>query len=92
MKNEALVCTWPSCKCTARGQCKGLGVRADLCNPMQDERVKRLVEALRTIERGTYDGLEVTRLNAIECRVIARAALCDMSDKDLTTPEAVARR
>ena len=37
---SAPICTWPSCKCTARDQCKGLGGRADLC--AADERVKAL--------------------------------------------------
>jgi hypothetical protein len=43
------ICTWPSCGCTARGQCQGLGlrhVRADLApDPLTDPRVKALVEA-----------------------------------------------
>ena len=34
-----------------------------------------LREALKRIACGEYDGLEVTRLNATQCRVIARAAL-----------------
>ena len=52
---NAPICTWPSCKCTARGQCKGLGIRADLCTT--DERVQaleaenaRLREALNHID------------------------------------------
>jgi len=44
---SAPICTWPSCKCTARDQCKGLGVRADLCEPTQDERVMALIDLLR---------------------------------------------
>jgi hypothetical protein len=32
-------------------------------------------EVLKTIERGKYDGLEVTRLNAVECRVVAGKGL-----------------
>lgn len=40
----------------------------------QDE-LARLRAALELIARGKYDGLEVEHHTAIECRVIARAAL-----------------
>jgi hypothetical protein len=47
------ICTWPSCGCTARGQCQGLGlrhVRADLApDPLDDPRVKALVEAAQAV-------------------------------------------
>ena len=57
MKNEAPVCTWPSCKCTALDQCIGLGIRT--LSPAPDVRVKRLLSlagaassALRSYQYG----------------------------------------
>ena len=52
---SAPICTWPSCKCTARDQCKGLGVRADICDPTQDERVQALVDALRPFSAAVFN-------------------------------------
>jgi hypothetical protein len=49
MSGPETVCTWPSCKCTARDQCKGLGIRADLPPTLSaclaHPEVKALVEA-----------------------------------------------
>ena len=77
------ICTWPSCKCTARDQCKGLGVRADLCDPTQDARVRALVDA--AIAEDTAANKRVTsreRKQYIRGRIEAlkdlRAALRDL--------------
>lgn len=37
---------------------------------------RELLEALRKIKMGRYDGLEVHHYSARECREIARAAIC----------------
>ena len=42
---SAPICTWPSCKCTARDQCKGLGVRAAL-DPAPDHSEWNVDDAL----------------------------------------------
>lgn len=47
------ICTWPSCEHTGRGQCGGIGIRADLPPTLEAAltvpEVVALVEALREI-------------------------------------------
>jgi hypothetical protein len=43
----------------------------------QDTDLARMRDALERIARGRYDGLEVSHLNAAECRETARQALAE---------------
>jgi len=72
---SAPICTWPSCKCTARDQCKGSGVRADLCDPTQDERVRALVDAAERLA-DLWDKDATDRIGPATRQL--RAALRDM--------------
>ena len=52
-------------------------VRADLCDPMQDERVKALVEAVKAMPQDWYDD----NCDCKPCEAL-HAALRDMGEED----------
>ena len=77
MKNEAPICTWPSCKCTARDQCLGLGVRAPSPAPeITEEMVERAIEAaLPELQRREALMADAITLDRMQAQRIVRAAL-----------------
>ena len=82
MKDEAPICTWPSCKCTARDQCLGLGARAP--SPAPDVRKleaenARLREALQKITWALDEDHGDMEARAFR---VARAALATQEDRE----------